>query len=384
MIFETLDSLGTLTAAEWNALAGLDDPFMEHEFLYGMETCGLIGEHSAWIPRYLLAWRDHRLVAALPLFLKHDSFGEYIFDWAWADAYRRAGLRYYPKAVAAVPFTPVAGNRVLVHPGESRESSQHLLSALIDRALELVQTRGLSGLHVLFCTEREQRALESRDFMPRITQQFHWRNHGYGDFEDFLADLRSKKRKQIKRERAAVAELGFDIEILEGDRISSEHMSAMWDFYADTIARKWSEAYLNREFFDFLLRNMRHRLLMVMVRSGGRLIAGTLNLRKNRRLFGRYWGALEGHPGLHFECCFYRLIDYAIEHGIDVVEAGAQGEHKFLRGFAAQPIHSAHYLAHPGAKEAVAEFLRTEREHNLALIRGYNRVSPIKRLRIEA
>ncbi len=375
---EVLRSLDAVAPEQWNALVRDDDPFLEHEFLYGLEVCGVVGANTAWQPRYLLARDAGALVGAAALFIKYDSYGEYIFDWAWADAYNRAGLSYYPKAVVAAPFTPVSGNRLLVHP---RAAYEPTASALLARMLELVEEESLSSLHLLFTGEREHELLSSHGLLPRITHQFHWENRGYADFDEFLGELRSKKRKHIVIERRKVAELGLDIDVLEGEAIGPEHMEAMWGFYLDTVSRKWSQAYLNKAFFDFLLERFRHRLVMVVARAGGRLIAATLNFRKNGRLSGRYWGTSQDHPGLHFECCYYRLLDYAIARGLSVVEAGAQGEHKFLRGFAARPTYSTHWIADAGARRAVSDFLDSERSHTLEVIKGYNAVSPLKHVR---
>jgi predicted N-acyltransferase len=371
--------LASVDAAEWNALTGSADPFLEHEFLGALTASGAVGEGTGWEPFYLLARRGGRLAGAIAVFAKWDSYGEYIFDWAWADAYHRARISYYPKAVAAAPFTPVGGPRVLLAPGEGVETAH----ALIDRALEECAARGLSGLHFLFVPRDECEMLASRGFLPRLTYQFHWLNRGYSGFEDFLGDLRSSKRKHIVKERRRVAEQGLGIEVLEGADLRPEHADALWRFYIGTIEKKLSQAYLNRETFERLVADFRHRLVVVLALDGKRPVAGSLNVRKNGALYGRYWGCDREVPGLHFECCYYRPIEYAIATGVSVVEAGAQDEHKFLRGFVARPIYSAHWLAHAGGRAAIGRFLEAEREHTAELISRYNSISPVKAARAE-
>jgi len=371
-------TLETIDAGAWNALVSRDDPFMEYEFLAALERSGSVGAETSWQPRYLTLSRGGHLLGAVAAYLKWDSYGEYIFDWQWADAYQRAGLDYYPKLVVGVPFTPVSGTRVLVAEGEDFEACA---DALISGVIELAKAESLSGVHFLFVSEPESKFLVSRGFLPRVTHQFHWENRGYQCFEDFTADLRSAKRKQVRKERRAVAELGLDISVVEGDQVKGEHLDALWRFYANTTERKWGEAYLTRECFALLAERFRHRLVLITVCDGRRLVAGALGARKGAQLYGRYWGALGDYPGLHFECCYYRFIDYAITNGLTRFEAGAQGEHKFLRGFAARPTLSAHWLADAGGRRAVDGYLRHEREHSLATIAQYNRLSPLKHLR---
>jgi predicted N-acyltransferase len=377
-VVEVATDLGDIEPTAWNALVAPDDPFMEYEFLDTLHEAGAVGEETTWQPRYLTLRRGGRLVAAAPFYVKWDSYGEFIFDWQWADAYHRARVPYYPKVVVAAPFTPATGRRLLVHPEASFDACAGRLAAeLIDYA----EREGLSGVHVLFLSRDESEFLASRGFMPRITQQYHWENRGYGCFDDFLADLRSSKRKQIVKERRAVAGLGLTVEVIEGEAIREEHVEALWDFYVDTTGRKWGQPYLNRECFTRLLSDFRHRLVLVMARDAGRWVAGTLNVYKGSTLYGRYWGTSGDYPGLHFECCYYRLIEYAIGRGLVRFEAGAQGEHKFLRGFAARPTYSAHALFHPGGRAAIAAYLEAEREAAADTIERYNRLSPLKHVR---
>jgi predicted N-acyltransferase len=386
---EVRDSLAAIDASAWNALVGEDDPFCDHEFLSALEQTQVVGRDSGWLPRHVTAWQGTRLVGAIPFYLRWDSYGEYIFDFGWAEAYARAGLRYYPKSVAAVPFTPVTGSRILLAPEASllpREgvgddgvaAGQGIASLMVEGLQGVATTMDLSGIHVLFPRVHEHDFLVSRGFLSRITHQYHWENRGYRTFDDYLADLRSKKRKQVLQERAEVAAQGIEVEVIDGDRVQDEHVDAIWRFYFDTAARKFSQPYLVRETFEKLASTWKRRLVLVLARQGGRIVAGTFNARGKNALFGRYWGSSGHFPSLHFECCYWSLIDYAIAHGMDLVEAGAQGEHKFLRGFNARPTYSAHWIAHPGGRRAIADFLEREREHSDAVIEGYNRVSPVK------
>jgi len=386
---EVRDSLASIDRATWNCMVGDDDPFLEHEFLVALEQTGVVGAGTPWQPRHVTAWQGDDLVGAVPFYLRWDSYGEYIFDFGWAEAYARAGLRYYPKGVVAVPFTPVTGSRILLAPGfdlnpsEAREPScvatgQAVAGAMVEALMKLATKLELSGVHFLFPRRDEHDFLVSRGFLSRVNHQYHWENRGYRTFEDYLADLRSKKRKQVLHERAEVAAQGFQIDVIEGDDVRDEHVEAIWGFYLATAGRKWSQPYLVRETFDALARTWKRRLVLVLARKGGRYVAGTFNVRGRDTLFGRYWGATAHFPSLHFECCYWTLIDYAIARGMRMVEAGAQGEHKFLRGFNARPTYSAHWIAHPGGERAIGDFLTHERENNEAVIESYNRSSPVK------
>ncbi|MFN2426171.1 MAG: GNAT family N-acetyltransferase [Candidatus Binatia bacterium] len=388
---EVRDSLADVDRATWNAMVGGDDPFIEHEFLLALEETGVVGHGTPWQPRHVTAWRGTQLVGAVPFYLRWDSYGEYIFDFGWAEAYERAGLRYYPKGVVAVPFTPVTGSRILLAPGIVLDAAnaqaagepavaagREVAGAMVESLMRLATTLELSGVHFLFPRRAEHDFLVSRGFLSRVTHQYHWENRGYRAFDDYLADLRSKKRKQVLHERAEVAAQGFRIDVIEGDDVREEHVDAIWRFYLATAGRKWSQPYLVRETFDALARTWKRRLVLVLARKGGRYVAGTFNVRGRDTLFGRYWGATAHFPSLHFECCYWTLIDYAITRGMGLVEAGAQGEHKFLRGFNARPTYSAHWIAHPGGERAIGDFLEHEREHNEAVIESYNRASPVK------
>jgi predicted N-acyltransferase len=394
---EASADLSGVDAGVWNAMVGEDDPFLEYEFLRSLETTGVVGSGTPWQPRHVTAWRGSQLLGAVPFYLRWDSYGEYIFDFGWAEAYARAGLRYYPKGVVAVPFTPVTGSRILLAPGLSLEGAtnghgaaveeaaalgrargEEVAGAMVEALMRLASTLELSGVHFLFPRRAEHDFLVSRGFLSRITHQYHWENRDYRTFDDYLADLRSKKRKQVMRERAEVVEQGFRIEVVEGDDVRPEHVDAIWRFYMATAGRKWSQPYLVRETFEVLARSWKRRLVLVLASRDGHYVAGTFNVRGKNALFGRYWGATSHFPSLHFECCYWTLIEYAITHGMALVEAGAQGEHKFLRGFNARPTYSAHWIAHPGGEKAIGDFLLHEREHNEAVIDGYNRASPVK------
>ncbi|MCB1309573.1 MAG: N-acetyltransferase [Leptospiraceae bacterium] len=375
------DTLKTVPEAHWNRLVSDSNPFLEYAFLNALEQSGCVGANTGWQPRYLTLWQDRTLSGAAAAYLKWDSFGEYIFDHAWADAYMRAGLEYYPKLLVAVPFTPVNGERLLVAPDVPDGDTIKL--RLAEAFQSYAKDNDLSSVHILFCTLEEQSLLHDRaDYARRLSTQYHWINRDYGSFDDYLADLRSARRKQIKKERRQVHAHSLTIDRLTGDDIKPEHMEAMWSFYMDTGNRKWGSPYLNRVWFDLIHAQFRDRMLLVMARdSTGRYVAGTLNFYKGAHLYGRYWGCREYYPGLHFELCFYQLIEFAIERKMLLFEAGAQGEHKFLRGFATRPCHSVHWFRHPEGQRAIRDFLKQEEAHVATAIERMNSVSPLKHLR---
>jgi predicted N-acyltransferase len=353
-----------IDAAAWDACACPEaadggrplDPFTTHRFLAALEHSGSVGPGTGWQPCPIVLMEGGRIVAVAPLYAKSHSYGEYVFDHAWADAYARAGGRYYPKLQIAVPFTPVAGRRILTAPDAPDDARARLLAAAAGHA----DREGMSSLHVTFCTEAE-RIAAPQGFLHRIGQQYHWQNAGYGCFEDFLGALASRKRKAIRRERAAAQGFGGEIRALSGDAIKARHWDAFWTFYQDTGARKWGRPYLTREFFELLHETMRADLLLVLAERDGRPVAGALNFIGRDALFGRYWGAAEDLPFMHFELCYYQAIDWAIAQGLSRVEAGAQGEHKLARGYLPHPTHSLHWLAAPGFHAAVARYLDAER-----------------------
>jgi len=356
--------IGDIDAGAWDACANPDpatyNPFLAHAFLHALEEAGTVGDrHTGWLPHHItIEDGSGGIAGCLPCYVKGHSSGEYVFDYAWAEAYERAGGRYYPKLQAAVPFTPVPGRRLLVKPGPDAEHRTKLLAAA---AVEVAQRVGVSSLHVTFLTESEWTTLGEQGFLRRTDQQFHWRNDGYATFEDFLAQLSSRKRKAVRKERSEALSDGLTIERITGADITEAHWDAFFDFYMDTGSRKWGRPYLNRRFFSILGQSMGERCLLVMARRGGRFIAGALNLIGGDCLYGRYWGAIEHHPCLHFELCYYQAIDYAIEHGLARVEAGAQGEHKLARGYMPVTTYSAHWIADLGLRRAIARYLKDER-----------------------
>jgi predicted N-acyltransferase len=373
-------ALSDVDPGEWNALTGRDDPFLEVEFLRALEASGALGEQAGCEPYYLLARRGGALVAAVAFFIKWDSYGEFIFDWSWAEAYQRAGLDYYPKMVVAAPFTPVSGPRLLV---AEHEDFDEVAGALVERLLAIARAQNLSSIHFLFVPERERDLLGGHGILPRLTHQFHWLNRGYETFADFLGELRAGKRKQILKERRQLAESGVEVKVFCGADVRDEHIDALWSFYAANVQRHWSQAYLNRATFERLASDFRHRLVAVLARDGARWIGGAFNVTKNSGLYGRYWGCIRHVPNLHFECCYYRLIEHAIAERLRVFEAGAQGEHKFLRGFIARPSHSAHWIAHPRGRAAISRFLDDERTRMRSAIDHYNSLSPVKAVRAD-
>lgn len=354
-------SLAEISEREWDGLAAPEqtsgrpiDPFTTYRFLSALEVSGSTGGKSGWQARPLVLEEGGRILAATPLYVKAHSQGEYIFDHGWADALERAGGRYYPKLQIAVPFTPATGRRFL-GPAEFRET-------LWRAAIGVTQGNRLSSLHATFCTEEEALALAGVDgTLHRVTQQFHWENRGYASFDDFLNDLSSRKRKMIRKERETAMASGLTIRALTGDAIEPWHWAAFWQFYQDTGSRKWGTPYLTRQAFDLFHETMRHDMLLVLAFSGAQPVAGALNFIGRDTLYGRYWGAVEHHPCLHFELCYYRAIDWAIANGLQRVEAGAQGEHKLARGYLPTETYSVHWIADEAFRKAVAQYLLAER-----------------------
>ncbi len=358
---ELLETIEAIPASDWDICARAQgrprDPFTTHRFLLALEVSGSVGPGTGWTPRPLVARFQGEIIAVAPLYVKSHSQGEYIFDHAWANAYERAGGRYYPKLQVAVPFTPVTGPRLLAREGFEYEGR----TALADAIARITADNRLSSAHVTFCTEEDSATLEAAGFLPRLTQQYHWENNGYRSFDDFLADLSSRKRKTIRKEREKAQSFGGTIRIVTGSTITPDDWHAMWAFYQDTGARKWGTPYLTRAFFDQLHAHMRDDVLLVFAERDGQPVAGAMNFIGRDTLFGRYWGCLEDHPCLHFELCYYQAIDWAIAHGLSRVEAGAQGEHKLARGYLPSPIHSAHFIPEKGFADAVSRYLREER-----------------------
>jgi predicted N-acyltransferase len=350
--------IAEIPAAEWDACAGTGNPFVTHAFLSAIEDSGSVGNDTGWIPRHLLIEGGKgRIKAAAPLYLKAHSYGEYVFDHGWAEAYERAGGRYYPKLQLSVPFTPVPGPRLLLRPGEDAERYRDILAATLVAAAEQLK---VSSLHATFLPPEDANAMAEAGFLLRRGYQFHWQNHGYGSFEEFLGDLSSRKRKAIKRERREVAEAGVTLRHLTGRDIEERHWDAFFHHYQAISDRKWGTPYLTRAFFSLLSERMADRVLLVLAEKSGRVVAGALNLIGGERLYGRNWGASREIAFLHFEACYYQAIDFAIAHGLKVVEAGAQGEHKVQRGYLPVETTSAHWIADPSLRAAVANFLKRE------------------------
>ena len=343
--------VSALAAAEWDLLAGSDDPFLAHDFLALLETSGSVGDGTGWTPLPIMVERAGGITAAAPAYLKTHSQGEYVFDHGWADAWERAGGSYYPKLQVSIPFTPCPGRSLL---GDDRNA---LLAALETVAVQ----NGLSSSHITFLTDDELKLANARGWLRRDGLQFHWFNHGYTSFDDFLNRLASRKRKTIRKERAAAVE-GLEIISLRGAQIEPAHWDSMWHFYQHTGARKWGRPYLTRAFFNGIGAAMGDASLMFLALESGRPIAGALNFVGGETLYGRYWGAIEERPFLHFELSYYRAIEWAIGHGMATIQAGAQGEHKLARGYEPVITPSAHFLPDSGFRRAVADFLEQERE----------------------
>ena len=378
-------SLSAVRAADWDICAqggadGSDEthnPFTSHAFLSALEDAGCVGGRTGWSPAHLLVdGPDGRLAAAAPCYLKTHSMGEYVFDGGWADAFERAGGRYYPKLQVSVPFTPVTGPRLLIRPGTDAEGSRAALVAGLDA---LREQAGASSTHLTFLPEADARRLAERGYLLRTDQQFHWMNEGYADFDGFLDALASRKRKAIRRERRDALAAGIEVERATGAGITEAHWDAFYAFYTETGSRKWGRPYLNRRFFSLLGERMADRVLLVMARRAGRFVAGAINLIGDAALYGRNWGCVEHHPFLHFEICYYQAIDFAISRGLKRVEAGAQGEHKLARGYRPVTTFSAHRIADPGFRRAVADYLGRERRYVEAAREEYEAAGPFRR-----
>ncbi|MFK7880998.1 GNAT family N-acetyltransferase [Roseobacter sp.] len=382
-----IPSLSAIAAQDWDACACPEaksggrpnDPFTTYRFLNALEQSGSVGVGTGWQPQYLTAYVGDQLIGVAPMYVKSHSQGEYIFDHNWAHAYERAGGRYYPKLQIAVPHTPATGRRLLVRPGFEEVGS----AALIQGAVQLADTNNVSSLHLTFCTEEEAQRGEALGLMLRKTQQFHWINEKYADFDAFLASLSSRKRKNIRKERARAQGFGGDIHSFTGDDLRPEHWDAFWRFYQDTGDRKWGTPYLTRKFFDIAQATLRDDMILVLAERDGRWVAGALNFIGSQTLYGRYWGCSEHHPCLHFELCYYRAIDIAIQQGLARVEAGAQGEHKLARGYLPTPTWSLHWVNDKGFANAIDSYLKAERDAVDEEINVLTEYGPFKRAEIE-
>jgi predicted N-acyltransferase len=370
-----IDRIDAVPAAEWDACAGADNPFLRHAFLKALEDSGSVGRKTGWLPQHLVLNDETGVLqAAVPMYVKGHSQGEYIFDHGWADAYERAGGQYYPKLQVAVPFTPVPGPRLLVRDGDA-----DVRAALIGALRSVAEQSKLSSLHVTFCTEAEAAAMGEAGFLHRIGVQYHFANPGYQSFDDFLGALASRKRKSIRKEREAIKEYGLTIQALSGCDITPRHWDAFFAFYMDTGGRKWGRPYLTRKFFDLIGASMPENVVLMFAEKDGEPVAGALNLKGTDCLYGRNWGCLDAFKFLHFELCYYQAIDYAIAHKLARVEAGAQGEHKIQRGYLPVATHSAHWIAERSFRAAVADFLERERRVIRQEIAGLAEFSPFRK-----
>ena len=357
------------------------NPFVSHEFLSSLEASRSVGGRTGWQPRHLLAEdATGELVGVVPCYVKMHSRGEYVFDHSWAEAFERAGGSYHPKLQVAVPFTPVTGPRLLARAGLETEAVRR---ALADALVEITTASELSSAHVTFLTKDEWQTLDERNFLRRTDQQFHWENADYNSFDDFLAALASRKRKTIRRERKEALSAGIDVCWLTGSDLTESIWDAFFTFYMETGSRKWGRPYLTREFFSVAGEKMRDRILLVMARRAGRWIAGAINFIGADTLYGRNWGAIEHHPFLHFELCYYQAIEYAIAHRLRWVEAGAQGEHKLARGYLPHTTYSAHFIANPDLRRAIADYLARERVYVRAAAEELAAAAPFRKDLVE-
>jgi predicted N-acyltransferase len=405
---EAVPSVGDVPAEDWDACAnpkacplnGLDalvspgsagdlsgasghyyNPFVSHAFFSALESSNSACARAGWGPRHLLAKVDGRIAGIVPCYLKSHSQGEYVFDRGWADAYERAGGRYYPKLQASVPFTPATGPRLLIRGGADREQ---IGTALASGLIALCGVSKASSAHVTFAREAEWKYLASHGFLQRTDQQFHWHNQGFANFDDFLATLNSRHRKAIKRERREAVAADISIHWLTGNDITEDAWDAFFAFYMETGSRKWGRPYLTRSFFSLIGQSMAEDVVLVMARRNNRWIAGAINFIGSDTLFGRNWGAIEHHPFLHFEVCYYQAIDFAIKRRLKVVEAGAQGEHKIARGYLPQTTYSAHYIADPDLRRAIADYLKRERAYVAEAGRELAEAAPFRKTVDEA
>jgi predicted N-acyltransferase len=364
----------------WDALAGDDDPFLEHAFLATLEASDSVGAHAGCEPRLVLARDGGRLVGAVPLYLKTNSHGEFIFDWGWADASERAGLRYYPKLVAAVPFTPATGHRLLVRADAPNAAA--VAAALLAGVREVAVQERASSVHFLFCTEGEKALLARHEYLPRLSLQFHWHNRSerpFESFEDYLSTFRSRNRKEVRKERQRATAHGLRFRVATGAELDDRDWGALHRFYITNVRRHHGIAYLRPAFFEIARETLAHRLVATLAYRGDEPVAGTVNFEKGRHLYGRYWGCVADYEMLHFELCYYQLIERAIARRCTRFEAGAQGEHKLKRGLAPAFTHSAHFIGHPALRAAIASFVEREALGVEDALREYAQHTPFSR-----
>ena len=372
-----LHGIDEIDPETWNQCANPTgepfNPFLAHSFLHALEASGSATARTGWQPFHLVLNEGDSVLGVVPMYVKGHSQGEYVFDYAWADAWHRAGGKYYPKLQGSVPFTPATGRRLLSASGDPK-----IEQSLLGTCAQVAEQAGVSSLHFTFMPERQWRLAGEIGFLRRIDQQYHWHNPGYRNFEAFLADLSSKKRKNLRRERRDALSQGISVEWITGTDLTEAHWDAFYRFYIDTGARKWGSPYLTREFFSLVNESMAEHTLLVMCKRAGRYIAGALNFIGGDTLYGRNWGCIEDHRFLHFEVCYYQAMEFAIAQKLARVEAGAQGPHKVARGYLPQATYSAHWIRDPGLRDAVARFLREERHHVQQDIDWIEQHSPFK------
>jgi len=373
---EFVSSLSDIDAQEWDALAGQDYPFLRHHFLWGLERTGCTNADTGWQPCHAVVRRGHLAIALMPLYLKSHSYGEYVFDWAWADAWQRVGLEYYPKLVSAIPFTPATGARICMHPAEDPII---VYRALLSGIQQLAHRQSISSFHLLFPEEHVAKALVGEDTHLRVGSQFHWLNESYQHFDDFLKTFSSRKRKSLKRERKRVAEQGLQLKTLVGSEIGEQEWEQFHHFYQLTYAKRSGHGgYLNREFFTQTAAGMGDQVIMVLAKLGERAVAGALYFRSQDTLFGRYWGAEQEFDCLHFEACYYQGIEFCIANGLQRFDPGAQGEHKIQRGFRPLRTYSNHWIADQRLSAAVGDFTQREQEQIDSYISQAEQLLPFK------
>ena len=371
------DSLSHIAANDWNRLIGNDNPFARHEFLFAMERHGAIGEEFGWIPQYLLAYQNNTLVGAVPMYLKDNSYGEFVFDWAWAEAYARSGFDYYPKLVVSIPYTPATGNRLFIHP---EHDCGAIANALINHALLHAEKLGVSSLHWLFMDERDTQYFKAHpEFLMRLGCQFHWHNQNYESFNHYLDSFRSSKRKKIRRERKHVQEQNINLNVLSGNEITEQQWDIYHQFYTSTFERKSGIPTFSKSFFQEIGQSMPENIVLVMADYNKQYVASAFNMRGAHSLYGRHWGCLAEFHSLHFEACYYQGLDYAIKHGLQQFEPGAQGEHKISRGFLPTATWSAHWIAEPKFKQAIDQFLQHETNGMQHYIKELTKHSPFRK-----
>jgi len=376
MQFKIIESLQSIKADDWNRVAGTDYPFTRHEFLLALEQNDCVGEKFGWWPRFVVAYDNDKLVGAVPVYLKDNSYGEFVFDWSWADAYKRAGLDYYPKYVVSIPYTPASGPRILVD--AAHEQQTEIRQGLVQAVQQLAEQSGVSSLHWLFTDARDTVLLKEQGLMLRLGCQFHWTNHEYKNFDDYLQTFSAAKRKKIKRERRRAEEQGIELEVLHGNEMSDEQWQVYHHFYLDTFDRKWGMATLSLGFFKQLGRTMPNNVVVVFAKFQGQYVASAFNIKGEHTLYGRHWGCNADFHSLHFEACYYQGLEYCIKHGLQHFEPGAQGEHKISRGFLPTRTWSAHWIAHPEFKQAITAFCMQEQREMELYIEELNSHSPFK------